>query len=221
MKGAAYARYDDQCCWLMADLRDELEQLKEQCNADQQQLAMAAEFGQQLLVENNDLKAQCEEFRAALDVKKQLEEEVRTTAKNAAETQERYQKMTAHCRELEQDNEDLQERIRKTPRSRDRTVDSPFSKDSTNDEINERRSSMLRAEASDRVQELEIENKALRRELEHGDFAMSPRRGTITPAVKDKVVASETGAQDAHKKDTLTKELADSRVLLADLLAGR
>ena len=78
-----------------------LQQLREQCHADQRQLTMAAEIGQQLLAENTEVKSQIACFSDKVDraneSKKQLEEEVRTSTKNAAETQERYQKVGPLC----------------------------------------------------------------------------------------------------------------------------
>jgi predicted nuclease with TOPRIM domain len=73
------------------------QQLREQCHADQRQLTMAAEIGQQLLAENTEVKSQIEclsdKVDRANESKKQLEEELRTSTKNTAETQERYQKV--------------------------------------------------------------------------------------------------------------------------------
>ena len=141
--------------------------LCEQCEADKTQLAMAATIGLRLTSENADLKVQCkalsEEVDRIRDVEKQQLEEIRATAKNAADGQDRYLKMTAHCRRLEHDLTVFEEQLKSTQKheqggSNEATLQS------------NRRRSLERAEATDRVQELEIENKALRREL------TSPRR---------------------------------------------
>jgi hypothetical protein len=87
--------------------------------------------------------------------------------------------MTTHCRQLEQANEALEQRLEQMKDLTERCKADPGSPAEKHSEESRRHVSMLQAEATERMVELEMENKALRRELDQNEFARSPRQDIV------------------------------------------